>query len=112
MPALGAYTNVFNSALVILKRKGFRVWMQDDPASICAEKDGWDFMAEDPIQLLGLVSIYEAHQPSEFREYWWKIDEPWLIESVSNRRPRFIPVWKKMPEKRVKKRRSSKNKKA
>jgi len=95
MPTLSSYTNVFNTALVILKRKGFRVWMEQGSDMICAEKDGWDFMAEDPIRLLGLIAIYEAQQPGEYCEYWWKIDSPWLIESVSNRRPRFIPVWKR-----------------
>lgn len=94
MPALSYYSNVHNTALVILQRKGYRVWTEQDRDLICAEKDGWDFMADDAVQLLGLISIYEAQQPSAFREYWWKIDEPWLSDSIAASPPDFIPVWK------------------
>ena len=94
MPALGYYTNVLNTALVILQRKGYRVWTEQDGKMICAEKKGWDFMADDPVQLLGLISIYEAHQPAAYREYWWKIDEPRLYDSISNIPPDYVPVWK------------------
>ena len=93
MPALGAYANVFNTSLVILQRKGFRVWTNDSEEEWFAEREGWDFMADDPIQLLGLVSIYEFQHPTEYREYWWQHQEPWLIESVSKTRPDYKPVW-------------------
>jgi hypothetical protein len=76
MPALGAYTNVLNTALVILQRKGFRVWSDEKEENWYAEKDGWDFMADDPIQLLGLVAIFEHQRPTEFSEYWWQLQEP------------------------------------
>jgi hypothetical protein len=112
MPALSYYTNVHNTALVVLKRKGFRVWTQQGGDLICAEKDGWEFMAFDPVQLLGLISIYESRRPRKYSEYWWKIDEPGLLKSVSARRPRFVPIWEKVSVKKVKKQRSSKNKKA
>jgi hypothetical protein len=95
MPALSYYTNVHNTALVILKGKGFRIWRDRELDAICAEKDGWDFMAFDPVQLLGLVSIYETKQPAEFREYWWRIDRPLLYDRVSARRPKFIPIWER-----------------
>ena len=42
-------------------------------------------LADDPIQLLGLVSIYEHHSPEEKQEYWWKIDEPDLFEKLDPR---------------------------
>jgi hypothetical protein len=93
MPALGCYANVFNTALVILQRKGYRVW-QGNGGLICAEKNGWDFTADDPVQLLGLISIYESQQPASYREYWWKIDEPWLIEDIADEPPDYQPVWK------------------
>jgi hypothetical protein len=96
MPALSYYTNVHNTALVILQRKGYRVWTELDNDTICAEKDGWDFMAEDPVQLLGVVAIYEFHHPPAYREYWWKIDEPRVDErSIPNRPPDFVPVWER-----------------
>ena len=95
MPALGYYTNVRNTALVILQRKGYRVWTEQNGDTICAEKDGWDFMADDSVQLLGLISIYEAQQPAVYREYWWRIDEPRLYDSIPNTPPDYVPVWKR-----------------
>ena len=95
MPALGAYLNVFNTALVVLQQKGFRVWTNDTEDEWFAERAGWDFIADDPIQLLGLVSIYDHRSPTEFREYWWQYQEPWLIESVSKTRPDYISVWQR-----------------
>jgi hypothetical protein len=95
MPALSYYTNVHNTALVILQRKGYRIWREQENDTICAEKNGWDFMADDPVQLLGLISIYEAHQPTTCREYWWKIDVPWLYDKVPSTRPDYTPVWEK-----------------
>jgi hypothetical protein len=95
MPALSYYTNVHNTALVILQQKGYRVWTRRDPERICAEKDGWDFMAHDPVQLLGVVAIHEFHRPREFREYWWKIDEPRLYDSIPSAPPDYVPVWER-----------------
>lgn len=94
MPALSYYANVHNTALVILERKGYRVWTEGE--TYRAEKDGWDFLADDPVQLLGVVSIYEFHRPTSFREYWWKIDEPWLRDSLPTAAPEFTPVWKRL----------------
>ena len=93
MPALGAYANVDNTALVVLQRKGFRVWTDDTESEWFAERDGWDFMADDPIQLLGLIAIFEFQQPTEFREYWWQHSEPWLVEKVPKTSPDYKPVY-------------------
>ena len=81
MPDLSAYPNVYNTAMVILEEKGFT--MRYDKAEYWyAKRDGWEFCADDPMQLLGLVSIYEYRQPSEKKEYWWKIDEPDLLSQL------------------------------
>lgn len=93
MPALSAAANVPNTALVILQRKGFCVWTDDAEKWWFAERDGWDFMADDPIQLLGLVAIFEFQQPTEFREYWWRHREPWLVDSVPKTAPDYTPVY-------------------
>jgi hypothetical protein len=93
MPALSYYTNVHNTALVVLNRKGYRIWTEEGGRVICAERQGWDFRARDPVQLLGLISIFEYHQPEAYKESWWKIDEPWLYESVPAARPNYLPVW-------------------
>jgi hypothetical protein len=95
MPALGAYSNVLNTALVVLERKGFRVWSDEAQENWYAERDGWDFIADDPIQLLGLVSIFEHRKPTEFREYWWQLQEPYLIDNVPKAPPDYVPVWKR-----------------
>ena len=95
MPALSYYTNVHNTALVILQRKGYRVWTRREPELFCAEKDGWDFWADDPVQLLGLISIHEFHHPPAWREYWWQIAEPWLYDAIPDRPPDYTPVFER-----------------
>jgi len=79
MPALSSYINVWNTALVVLQRKGFSLSFDSKLELWRADKSGWDFLADDPIQLLGLVAIYEHHAPEKKEEYWWKIDEPDLL---------------------------------
>jgi len=96
MPALSYYSNVHNTALVILRNKGFRVWSQDNGHTFFAEKEGWDLLANDPVQLLGLVSILETQRPATYKDYWWKIDKPWLLGDIPTEKPEFTPVWKKV----------------
>lgn len=82
MPALSYYSNVHNTALVILKEKGYRYWYDSETELCCCEKEGWDFFAHDWVQLLGLIQIFEFHQPHEYKEYWWKIDDPKLYPNM------------------------------
>ena len=98
MPALSEHSNVYNTALVILRQKGFQLW-QDEHEQYWAERDGWDFCAESPTSLLGLVAIFEHSAPKEPTEYWWRQREPELYgrgllpraahpyESVVRKRP-------------------------
>jgi hypothetical protein len=95
MPALGAYANVLNTALIVLRDKGFRVWTDQAQDNWYGEREGWDFVADDPIQLLGLVAIYEQRKPQGYSEYWWRLEEPWLIEQVPSQPPEYVPVWKR-----------------
>ena len=95
MPALSYYSNVHNTALVILQQKGYRVWTEDAQQRYCAEKDGWDFMADDPVQLLGLVAIHDFHRPADFAEYWWRLREPWLLDALPDHKPDFTPIWQR-----------------
>ena len=74
MPALGEYVNVYNSALKTLQGKGFQLWFDENADMFCAERDGWDFMADSPLSLLGLVAMYESRKPTVFTEYWWRED--------------------------------------
>lgn len=68
--------------MVLLERKGYQVWEQKDIDAYCAEKDGWDFYADDPIQLLGLISIFDTLVPEAYQEYWWRIREPWIRDAI------------------------------
>ena len=95
MPTLAAYSNTENTALVILRDLGYRCWMTDKPELCWGEKDGWDFAADSFTELLGVVRIYEHHRPAKYKEYWWKIDEPWLLESVPTEPPEYTPVWER-----------------
>ena len=79
MADIGAHLNVYNTALAVLERKGWELSYDKVHEWWFAKKDGWEFLADDPMQLLGLVAIYEHHSPEEKREYWWKIDEPDLL---------------------------------
>ena len=72
MPALSEYSNVYDSAVSILRKKGYQVWYDRDADLFCAEKDGWDFQSDSPCGLLGLVAIYEFHEPTEYSDGWWK----------------------------------------
>ncbi len=79
MTDIGSYLNVYNTALVILEGKGWSLEFEKDKDRWHARNGDWHFHADDPIQLLGLVAIYEFHAPQEKKEYWWKIDSPDLI---------------------------------
>lgn len=72
MPTLGEYVNTYNSALETLRRKGFQLWYDQESDMFCAERCGWDFMADTPIALLGLVALFEDRAPSRYEEYWWR----------------------------------------
>jgi len=93
MPALSAYLNVWNTCLVILQKKGYRTWTDQGENYFFAERNGWDFMADDPVQLLGLIAIFEHKNPQKHDEYWWKIEEPRLVESLPTSPPDYIPIY-------------------
>ncbi len=95
MPALSEYTNVYNSAIELLRRKGFQVWFDKDAAMFCAERDGWDFMAESPVSLLGLVAIQEDISPEFYTEYWWRIEGPMDYRELPTHPQRYESVLRK-----------------
>ena len=93
MPSLFAYRNVENTALVLLGQRGYQCWC-DPPADYCyAEKEGWDFRAGNWVELLGIVAIFETLKPEEYREYWWRINEPWLLDDVPLEPQPYNTVW-------------------
>jgi len=45
---------------------------EDEVGHWCtAERDGFSLSGDNPIELLGLVAIYEEIRPTEDRPYWW-----------------------------------------
>ena len=73
MPALSEHVNVWATALQILADKGYQVWRDEhDDHTYWAEKDGWDFIADSPVSLLGLIAIHDHVQPEAFEDYWWR----------------------------------------
>lgn len=81
--------------LNILDKKGFRMWYDEDFEMYCAEKEGWNFMANSPSKLLGLVTIYECKQPVKYKNYWWKDNDIDLLECLNRRKPNYISVCNK-----------------
>ena len=82
MPRLSSYINVFNTCLVLLRREGFNLAHSKSDDTWTAEKEGFSFLADNPIELLGLVSIYQKIDTREYGEYWWKIDEPDILSEL------------------------------
>jgi hypothetical protein len=95
MPALSEYTNVYNSALAVLRRKGYQLWYDSETECFCCEKDGWDFMADSPCGLLGLVAMFEAKCPDRYVESWWREEnsEDFRNLPAAPLRP-YTAVWK------------------
>ena len=62
--------NTTNHALDVLKTKGYSIVIspgasEDDAYDYCATKDGRDFIARDPVEVLGLIALWE-----QFGDNW------------------------------------------
>jgi|SRR6516165_9201291 hypothetical protein len=87
---LFSYPKVWNACLLILRERGYRLYILRDSDEIdsttactwCAEKDGMKFKADKPIELLGLVAIREHHGQSRDTPYWWRIEGPNLMAEL------------------------------
>jgi len=84
MASLGSHANVWETCLQRMDRRGYSLETKypddedDEGLSLWfAEKDGFTFVADDPIQLLGLVTVYEDVQPKEDQPYWWREKTDW-----------------------------------
>lgn len=69
MAALGEHSNVYSTALDLLRLKGFTVWYEEGSSSFWCQREGWDFCSDSPCGLLGLVAIFEHKNPSKYTEY-------------------------------------------
>ncbi len=81
--SLGSHPNVYNTCLRILRTRGFALKVEgemtvgDDsyPADALwiARQGEFIFRADNPIELLGLVAIYDHVQPTAAQPYWWSV---------------------------------------
>ena len=89
--SLGSHANVYNTCLRILRQRGFALRLEGeilpdgsyppDPLWI-ADKDGFQFVADNPIELLGLTAIYDHVRPRSDDPYWWSVDGPNIWEEL------------------------------
>ena len=74
----------------LLKAKGFRLWLRPDHEDAdllaclwCGEKDGYELWADNPIELLGLVALYESKKPTgKPKDYWWRFNDENLYDEL------------------------------
>jgi len=63
---LSAEINTYNSALQIIKSKGYKIFLYPSESdeffgTYWAIKENRDFIAEDPLRLLGIITIWETN---------------------------------------------------
>lgn len=92
MPAVSEHANVYDTVVLILNSLGFQVWRDRTNDTFMAEKDGWDFCAESPVGLLGLVRLWEFKSPKVYKDYWWKEDGPSVYSSLPSEPVPYNPV--------------------
>jgi len=89
MSSLASNANVWNTALRILRAKGFELRLEatdydDDLTQMqySMARDGFTFAADSPLELLALGAIYEFVEPDEDRAYWWTVDGPDILDEL------------------------------
>ncbi len=77
--------NTQNSALLVLRDKGYKLWIVPNLDSNIpmftdwrAEKNGWEFSATDPTVLLGMISMHEYRGD----DWQLKTDEPNISDDL------------------------------
>ncbi len=88
MASLATHINVWETCLQQLHRNGFtlRVEFDEDerPRYWYAERDRFDFVADNPIELLGLTSVYEDIRPTRDDPYWWSASTDTSIQILDH----------------------------
>lgn len=82
---LWSHPNVYNTCLRILRSRGFELEVRGEPEPdgcypvAChwiARKGDFYFCGDNPIELLGLVAVYDHVQPAGDTSYWWSVKGP------------------------------------
>jgi hypothetical protein len=87
---LFSHRNVFNSCILLAISKGFSVLLTggpdpNDEPSLCgwrAKKGDVELDGDNPIELAGLIALYEHHRPTKAKDYWWRIEGPDVLDEV------------------------------
>ncbi|NNG01923.1 MAG: hypothetical protein HKM93_21225 [Desulfobacteraceae bacterium] len=84
MGYINNHVNVYNTCLRIMRSRGYKLRVDGEldqeelikPGSLIwyAEKGRFSAMAENPLELLGLTSIYEFKMPTTDESYWWVVE--------------------------------------
>ncbi len=90
-PRLFSYPNVWNSCLLLARSKGFSlrlIGQPDEHGSIsrcswrATKDDRTELTAANPIELAGLIALYEHHRPGQDQAYWWRIEGPDVVTEL------------------------------
>lgn len=75
MSNLSSHPNVYETCLQLLADKGWRIATnlsdQDAPDSWVGLRGDVELWADNPIELLGLVAVWEARWPGQYEAWWW-----------------------------------------
>ncbi|MFT3776495.1 MAG: hypothetical protein QM820_64970 [Minicystis sp.] len=75
MPDLSSHPNVYETCLRVLADRGWRASLSprdvDEDDIWRATKGDVELWADNPIELLGLVGVWEARWPGEYVPWWW-----------------------------------------
>ena len=91
MASLSNAGNVSNTCLLILRKRGYELWTEGDSENAnpftdifwFAKKGGYDFVANSPLELLGLVAIFEFKNPQNPPEdYWWLVEGENILDEL------------------------------
>lgn len=62
----------------ILRARGYNLQLEDE--LWIAKRGGFTFMADNPIELLGLTAIHDYVKPAADTENWWSVPGPNLFD--------------------------------
>ncbi len=88
---LSANYNTYNTCLRIISGRGFNLKIEGEitedgcyPTDVLwiAEKDVFEFRADNPVELLGLIAIYDHLCPAKDTSYWWHVDGADLMDEL------------------------------
>jgi len=96
MKQLTSHANVYNTCLRILRERGYELRLEGEvdaegiiiPSSLnwVALVSDYQMNAHNPIELLGLIAIYEERNPKpDSDSYWWSVSGPDIYRELMDR---------------------------